>query len=110
MKQSPSDSQDRPEEGAGPRVPRWVGFALGFLLLYISVYVGLSRWSAYLVRSVGGQGFYYVPVPIDVLVRSETLQSLDLVLSGVFYPLERFDSRVLGNPGHASMPLMAVEK
>lgn len=80
----------------------WVSVCL--LMLYVGSYFLLSRASRRIVEVHGIEGFYYVPVKAEVLMKDDFLASLHVVGYYVFYPVWWVDHKFLGGPDCANLP------
>ena len=78
-----------PTQGHAPR--RWLSVLFIVIGCYILLYICLTRVSMAVHRTVGAEGFYYVPVTPGALGRSKVLETVHVVLTYVFYPVWYID-------------------
>lgn len=75
---------------------------------YILYYILVSRYSATLTASVGGTGFYYVPVSLVTMAKSPTLQAAHRICTVLFWPINYIDRHAWGGPCPGAPPMPGV--
>lgn len=78
------------------------------IVVYVTVYLALSRISARMNSRSGIRGFFYVPVHATKM-DDVTLERLHAAGSIVFYPLWYVDHNVFGGPSVSAIPLFGLE-
>jgi hypothetical protein len=78
------------------------------IVVYVTVYLALSRISARMNSRIGVQGFFYVPVHATRMNLS-TLQRLHEAGNMVFYPVWYVDRTVFSGPPVSAIPLFTLD-
>lgn len=74
------------------------------LTAYLTSYFALSRSSQSLMKPYGGNFFFYVPCSINNITTNQTLQSIHIAASYLYYPIA-FVDHAMGGPICSGIPL-----
>lgn len=78
------------------------------IIVYVTVYLAVSRISARMNRRIGVRGFFYVPVQATSM-DDMTLERLHEAGNIVFYPAWYIDHTFFDGPPVSAIPLFRLE-